>query len=30
MHYLEPTERNDTLLQIENVISTPHIAGSYA
>ena len=27
-HYLEPTERNDTLLQIENVISTPHIAGS--
>ena len=27
-HYLEPTERNDSLLQIENVISTPHIAGS--
>lgn len=27
-HYLEPTKRNDTLLKIENVISTPHIAGS--
>ena len=27
-HYLEPTKKKDSLLKIENVISTPHIAGS--
>ncbi|MBD1109568.1 hypothetical protein IDH26_05695 [Pelagibacterales bacterium SAG-MED50] len=27
-HYIEPTKKNDKLLNLENVISTPHIAGS--
>ena len=27
-HYTEPTIKNDSLLKLENVLSTPHIAGS--
>ena len=27
-HYEEPTKKNDELLKLENVLSTPHIAGS--
>jgi len=27
-HYSEPTIKNDSLLKLENVLSTPHIAGS--
>ena len=27
-HYKEPTKKNDPLLKLDNVLSTPHIAGS--
>ena len=27
-HYNEPTTKNDNLLNLENVLSTPHTAGS--
>ena len=27
-HYKEPTKKNDPLLKLDNVLCTPHIAGS--